>query len=128
MVSGKIRMAITVLIVLALFMGLVICTVDAKSGGTAGKGKGASLGKAGKSTSLSIGPTALGNAYAGRGVADSLGLSTSGVGFKSKGHKGTSLNVGPTALGNAYAGNGYADSFAVSTDGFGFKSRSRGFR
>lgn len=46
MVRRKIRLALTVLIVLALCAGLVISTADAKSGTTSGKTSGKTTGKA----------------------------------------------------------------------------------
>jgi hypothetical protein len=99
MKKNTIRLALTVLIIMAVLTSLVICTVDAKTG-SASKSKGASALKS-----------------SGVGKVTGLGGigSTADPSFSS-----FRLNVNPTAVGNSFvnANRGIADSFSLATDGF----------
>ncbi len=110
--KNKIRLALTVLIVLAVFTGLVICSVDAASG-SRGKGKGAGI---------SIGK--------GLGVGKISGIK-GGHGGPSFSSSSLNVNSNPTAMGNSFvkANRGIAESSALSTDSFraNFQAKNTNF-
>ncbi|HEY3272661.1 MAG TPA: hypothetical protein VGJ92_02805 [Methanocella sp.] len=120
MVRSKIRLAVTVLIVLAICTGLVISTAEAKSGSTSGKsasstGKGTSMGTTGFNTAatgkVSVSATpAFGSSVFGKATTASdnvFGTTNSQVDATRQGSFvnsfGQSFTPGVTAFGNPMA-------------------------
>jgi hypothetical protein len=125
MVSRKIRAAITVFVILAFVVGMMICTVDAKT--TASKGKTASFGvKSIKSKSPSISvkfssdKTATSKATLGNALSvKPLGITDfSGFNVKSTADKDTNLKVSipVSVLDGAVAQNGLSSLGSGSSD------------
>jgi hypothetical protein len=117
MVRSKIRLAVTVLIVLALCAGLVISSVDAKSGTTSGKSTGktgaasttgfnaAATGKVSVAATPAFGSSVFGNAFTASNNV--FGTTNSQVDATRQGSFvnsfGQSLTPGVTAFGNPQA-------------------------
>ena len=110
MVRSKIRLVLTVLIILAVCAGLVISMAEAASGSTSGKsagttGKTAATGKVSVSATNTQGSTAFNNANAVSGnvfgTASNLAQATRGGSFTNS--FGQSFSPGVTAFGNPMA-------------------------